>query len=177
MLIIFSGLPGSGKTTVAAAAARILAAVYLRIDSLEMGIVRSGLVADQWDLGPAGYCAAYAVALDNLRNGMAVVADSVNPLKITRDAWRDVAVQAGTPFLEVEAVCSDEAEHRRRVESRLNNVEGLRLPTWTQVMKREYEPWDRERLVLDTAKLSVDEAVEAVVNRAGVSLHPFSSSC
>ena len=166
MLIIFSGLPGTGKTTIAAAAARVLTAAYLRIDSLEMGLVRSGLVADQWDLGPAGYYAAFAVALDNLRNGMAVVADSVNPLHITREAWRDVAARAGVPCLEVEVVCSDAAEHRRRVELRKSDVEGLRLPTWQQVLERDYQPWDRERLVLDTAILRADDAVQTVVLRA-----------
>ncbi|MDL2316873.1 AAA family ATPase [Desulfovibrio sp. OttesenSCG-928-A18] len=163
MLIIFSGLPGTGKTAIAARAARELDAVYLRIDSLEMGIIRSGLVADQWNLGPAGYYAACAVALDNLKNGMTVVADSVNPLKVTRDAWRDVAVQAAAPYLEIEVVCSDEAEHKRRVESRKSDVEGLRLPNWQQVVDRKYEPWTRERLVLDTAGLSVTEAVRSVV--------------
>ncbi len=163
MLIIFSGLPGTGKTAIASKVARELDAVYLRIDSLEMGIIRSGLVADQWDLGPAGYCAAYAVAWDNLKNGMTVVADSVNPLKITRDAWRDVAIKAAAPYLEIEVVCSDQAEHKRRVESRKSDVEGLRLPNWQQVMDREYESWNRERLVLDTAGLSVTEAVRSVV--------------
>lgn len=69
-------------------------------------------------------------------------------------------------------VCSDEAEHRQRVESRRSDIEGLRLPTWGQVMERDYEPWDRERLVLDTAKLTADAAVETVVNRALNMLRP-----
>lgn len=165
MLIIFGGLPGTGKTTIAASAAKQLGAVYLRIDSLELGIVRSGLVRDQWDLGPAGYCAAHAVARDNLLNGMTVVADSVNPLKITRDGWRDVAVKIGSPYLEIEVICSDVAEHRKRVESRVGDVDGLRLPTWQQVVDREYMPWDRERLVLDTAALTANEALEIVLSQ------------
>ena len=160
MLISFSGLPGTGKTVIAKELARKLPALLLRLDSLEMGIVRSGLVAEQWDLGPAGYCAGYAVAEDNLRLGHNVVADCVNPLKITRDAWRDAAMRTGTACLEVEFICSDVSEHRRRVESRVADIPGLRLPDWGAVLKREYEPWDREHLVLDTAELSIAEAVE-----------------
>ena len=38
MLIIFSGLPGSGKSTIARALAQQLGAVYLRIDTIEQAI-------------------------------------------------------------------------------------------------------------------------------------------
>ena len=78
MLIAFAGLPGTGKTTVARALARRLAAVYLRIDTLEQAFLASG--SSGADIGPAGYLAAYAVAADNLRLGLTVVADSVNAL-------------------------------------------------------------------------------------------------
>lgn len=163
MLVIFSGLPGAGKTTIAAKVARLLHAVFLRIDSLEMGLVHSGLVNDQWDLGPAGYFAAYAVALDNLKNGMTVVADSVNPLAVTRDAWRDVAAKAGSSFLEIEVICTDTEEHKRRIETRRSDIDGHHLPTWQQVRERQYEVWSRERFVLDTATISVEAAVAIIV--------------
>ena len=38
MLIIFGGLPGTGKTAIAQQLARELGAVYLRIDSMEQAI-------------------------------------------------------------------------------------------------------------------------------------------
>ena len=38
MLIIFGGLPGSGKSTIARALALRLGAVYLRIDTIEQAI-------------------------------------------------------------------------------------------------------------------------------------------
>ncbi len=68
--------------------------------------------------GAAGYLTAYSIAADNLAIGHTVIADSVNPLKITRDTYRSVAISAKVPLTEVEIICSDVVEHRRRVESR-----------------------------------------------------------
>jgi len=147
MLYIFSGLPGTGKSTLAAALARQKDACYLRIDTIEQALREAGFEID----GPAGYMAAYGVALDNLRLGLRVVADAVNPIAITRQAWHEVARRAGVPHIDIEVVCSDEREHRQRVESRVSDIPGLRLPTWEEVVARNYELWQTEHLQLDTA--------------------------
>ncbi len=155
MFIIFAGLPGCGKSTIAQALAKRLGAAYLRIDSIEHAILDA-----QIEPGAAGYLVAYRLAADNLRSGLMVIADSMNPLQITRDAYRRVAEQAGVAFLEVELICSDKIEHRRRVETRSATVEGLALPTWETVEARQYEQWDRAHLQIDTATLSIAESVE-----------------
>ncbi|MGA2236451.1 MAG: AAA family ATPase [Terriglobales bacterium] len=145
ILIIFGGLPGTGKSMIASELARQFDAVYLRIDSIEQAIRDSGVVSQS--LNDAGYRAGYAVAEDNLRSGRTVIADSVNPLKITRDAWIGVADLAQVSAVEVEVVCSDPEQHKRRVETRASDVEGLRPPTWQEVVSREYEPWERPHIV------------------------------
>lgn len=160
VLIAFGGLPGTGKTTVARAVAASLSAAYLRIDTIEQALRASGMLAG--DVGPAGYLVGYAQAEANLRLGLMVVADSVNPLAVTRDAWRGAAVAARATLLEVELTCSDKAEHRRRVEERDMDVPGLARPTWQSVLDRKYEPWDRPRLLLDTAHISVAAAADMV---------------
>ena len=154
MLLIFGGLPGVGKTAVAAGLARDIGAVHLRIDSIEQAMRNSGMTVS----GPEGYEVAYAIAEDNLGLGRTVVADSVNPIEVTRAAWRDVASRADTRFVEIEVVCSDEAEHRRRVETRVSDIAGHRLPTWQEVCEREYEPW-QAGVVIDTAGRSIEASV------------------
>jgi predicted kinase len=157
-LFIFAGLPGTGKTTLARLLARDLRAAYLRIDTIEQA-----LRDQQIDLsGPEGYVVAYRVAVDNLRLGMSVVADSVNPIAITRRAWRDVAAEAGVGFLEIEVICSDAREHRRRVECRASDIAGHRLPTWREVETRERDPWETTPLVIDTAGRTESESFAAL---------------
>lgn len=163
MFIIFAGLPGTGKSTIARHLAECLGAMYLRIDTIEQAIRSSGILPFRTDVGPAGYMAAYRIAADNLRPDRVIIVDSVNPLKITRDAYRHVAEQADVDFLEVEVVCSDVDMHRNRVETRQTDMEGLTKPSWEQVEARHYERWDRPHLVLDTASLSVDQSVERIM--------------
>jgi predicted kinase len=160
MLIIFGGLPGVGKTAIAAELARLIGAVHLRVDSIEQAIRASGAVSQP--LNDAGYLVAYAVAGDNLRVGRTVIADSVNPLQLTREAWTGVAKRAGVRAVEIEVTCSDVNEHRRRVETRTTDVPGLKLPTWEDVVGREYHPWDRAHLVIDTAGRTVEQNVDAI---------------
>jgi hypothetical protein len=64
-LVVFGGLPGSGKSSIARELARQTGASWLRIDSIEQAIRESGIVTGSVD--DAGYRAAYAVADDNLR--------------------------------------------------------------------------------------------------------------
>ncbi len=161
MLIVLSGLPGTGKSSIARMLAAELSAVWLRIDSIEQALRESGDLAGS-DPGESGYLAAYALAYDNLRVGLIVIGDSVNPLMLTRDAWRDIGIRAGVRVMEIETVCSDAEEHRRRIESRRTDVPGLTLPDWQAVIGRDYEPWAREPVRIDTAARSVADCVERI---------------
>jgi predicted kinase len=159
MLIVMSGLPGVGKTAISRALALAIGAVHLRIDSIEQALRAGGLRVEG-----EGYAVAYAVAADNLASGRTVVADCVNPWPLTRAAWKSVAERGAVKALDVEVVCSDEVEHRRRVESRVADIDGHDLPTWKDVVERDYRPWETPRLVIDTAGLSVADAVRLITD-------------
>jgi predicted kinase len=146
MLIILGGLPGSGKTALARALATRLGAVHLRVDSIEQALRNAGIAP----VSAAGYAAAQQVAADNLRLGLGVIADSVNPVAASRAGWRNAAETAGTPFVEIAVLCSDAAEHRRRVEMRQADLAGHVMPRWADVQALRFEPWDAA-LTVDTA--------------------------
>jgi predicted kinase len=158
VLIILSGLPGVGKTTIAREIVWTMVATHVRVDSIEQALRGAGI-----EVRDEGYRVAYAIAEDNLRLGQIVVADSVNPWSLTRNDWRAVATRANVPRLDVEVVCSDTEEHRRRVESRTGDLPDHTQPTWQQVLARDYHPWDRERLVVDTSLLTVEQAAQAIL--------------
>jgi predicted kinase len=159
-LYIFGGLPGSGKTTLAQLLARRVGAAYLRIDTIEQSLRDLCAI----DVQGEGYRIAYRVASDILHTGVSVAADSCNPIELTRREWERVAVEAGVRFVNIEVVCSDIREHRRRVETRPSTVPGLRLPTWHEVETREYHDWTVERLVVDTAGRSESECIEELLS-------------
>ena len=98
MLIALGGLPGVGKSTLAASLARRIGAVHLRIDTIEQAMRNQGFTVS----GPEGYLAARDLAEDNLGLGHAVIVDSVNPVETTRDYWRETAARMAVELVEIE---------------------------------------------------------------------------
>jgi predicted kinase len=159
VLYIFAGLPGSGKTTLSGLLASRLGAAHLRIDTIEQSLRDLCSVAVEAE----GYELAYRVASDILRAGVSVVADSCNPVQATRREWVQVAEAMGSRYVNIEVVCSDSVEHRRRVEERTSSIPGLRLPTWHEVTTREYDRWTVGRVVVDTAGKTADECLDMLL--------------
>ena len=161
MLIVMGGLPGTGKSTLAKGLARTLLAVHIRIDTIEQSLRDFGLST----VTSEGYELGYRLARDNLILGNTVIADSVNPIEITRQAWRQVAQKHSIPVIQIETICSNAEEHQNRVETRTSQIEGLVLPTWGQVQAREYEPWHTAQIIIDTANETPEESLQRTLTK------------
>ena len=162
-LVVIGGLPATGKTAIGRPAAREMRAAYLRIDTIEGAILRgegrSGLPR-----GDEGYVIGYELASDQLDLGLDVVVECVNPIATTRDAWLAVGDRARALVIEVDLVCSDVIEHRRRLETREIDVVGITNPRWREVIDRDYERWERDRLMIDTSLVRPDAAARTVLD-------------
>ena len=151
MLIAMAGLPGAGKSSVAEALGRKLAAPVVSVDPIEAAMWRAGVARSQ-PTGLAAYIVAEAVASGVLALGQTVVVDAVNAVEEARGQWRSLAGRHGVPVVFIEVACSDPVVHRLRLESRSRDIEGFYEPTWEVVERRreEFAPWADDRLVLDS---------------------------
>jgi predicted kinase len=164
VLIVIGGLPGVGKTTVARALAGRLGMAHLRIDAFEVALLRQGLVATPADVGGHGYGLALAAADSCLAAGTDVIVDAVFPVAAARRPFRELATRHGVPAHWVRLICTEPAEHRRRVEQRVADLPGHVVPDWSAVRRRDVDQWHERHTVVDTAS---GDPVEAVLRGLG----------
>ena len=146
-----AGLPGSGKSTLAEGLSRHFSLPLFSVDPIEAAMWRGGLSRDQ--TGIAAYEVAQALAAEQLRLGHSVLIDAVNPVEAPRAAWRKLAAKYRADLKIIECICVDQAIHRRRIDARIRNIDGMAEIDWARVEQRraEYEAWTDARLTLDTS--------------------------
>lgn len=168
VLVIVSGLPGVGKSALADALGRELAAPVLSVDPIEAAAWRCG-IEPSFETGVAAYEIAAVVATHQLRLGLTVVVDSVSSLEVAREMWRSAASLADAATKVIEVVCGDEALHRARLAGRTRDIDGFPEPSWDDVQARreEWEPWQEPRLLIDSTRPHADNVATALAFLAG----------
>ena len=161
ILFIFSGLPGVGKSAYAKKIAEIEKAVYLRIDTVEQGLRDLCSMNIQGE----GYRLSCLIAADNLRVGNSVVADCVNPWKLTRDEWKNIAEIEGVNYINIEIKCSNKNEHKERVEKRYSEIPGLLLPPWKKILEMKYDKWDTGIISIETSGKTIEQSLTELVRK------------
>ena len=161
-IIVFAGLPGSGKSTLAEGLAKSLKLPIFSVDPIESAILKSG-EPRSFETGLAAYLVAEKLAGEQLKLGMSVIIDAVNGVKEARDTWRDLANKHDSELKIIECVLSEEI-HKKRIEARIRNLDGIPEVTWDEVQKRknEYLEWSEDRLVVDTEK-NIEENLKLVL--------------
>jgi len=165
-LIIFSGLPGTGKSTLAEMLGRQLSIPVFAKDWLEATLIRSGLAASEEDkpLGFAGYELLSVLAERQLMLNQSVILDSVASTQSIRERWYQLSEQYQADWRVIECICSDEIVHRARLSNRQRNIPGWHELTWADIekVKSYYLPWDGEHITLDMIDSLKDNLSEAL---------------
>jgi predicted kinase len=166
-LIVLSGLPGTGKSTLADGIGRELRLPVVSVDQLESAILRAG-ITQSFETGLAAYLVAEAVVDHQLGLGVDVVVDAVNAVEPARDTWRELA-RRHRAAMSVFVCVLDRTAAAARLRER-NRGLALPEPTEDDVDARasDWTPWFEPHLVLDAANdqhANLAQALESLRNR------------
>jgi len=166
-MVVFSGLPGTGKSALAESVGRELGIPVFAKDWLEATLLRCELVPanEKKPLGSVGYQLLTTLAERQLMLGQSVVLDSVASTESIRSTWKQLSAKYDAEWLVVECICSDENIHRARLKTRQRHIPGWHELVWADVerVKAYYAPWNEPRLVVDCVD-PVDKNLEIVLN-------------
>jgi len=145
-MVLVTGLPGTGKSTVADQAAALLGAPVLAHDWAMSGLRPFEAVQSALDSmvpsghQPVGWSILCALARAQIRRGSSVILDGVARTPYV-DQCRKVANEEGARFVTVLTECADLETHRIRIESRQRSIPDWYELDWERV-QRSRSIWD-----------------------------------
>jgi hypothetical protein len=159
ILVVVTGLQGSGKSTVAGIVAHALGAPVISHDWAMSGLRPFPEVQATLDaMGPGGHgqvgwSVLRSLAQSQLEHGCSVVLDGVARAP-QLESLRQLAEEAGARLFVIMAECSDGELHRTRIEGRERDIPGWYELDWSHV-EQSRQSWDRNMdvdLRVDSAK-------------------------
>jgi len=166
-VVWLTGLPASGKTTIARELEKVLRLEGFKVELLDGDEVR------RWLSPEAGFSredrerhlrrVAYVSKL-LARNGVAVIASFVSPYRGIRGEARRVVENEGLKFVEVYVKCSLEECVRRDPKGLYTKALRGEISNMTGVQDIYEEPLNPE-VVVDSEKMKPDECVKRIVEK------------
>jgi predicted kinase len=154
-VIVFTGLPGTGKSTLAESVAMAIRAPAFSADWLMGAIKPSGALAslDRPTFKEMYYRLLRTLITRQLMLGQSAVLDCLVTDAVVSD-WREHVQEFDTRLYVIECVCSDGDLHRGRVEGRQRNIPGWHEIDWNHVqrMRAEFPPLSTKQLTLDAVR-------------------------
>ncbi len=163
-LVLFSGPPGVGKSSLSAQLSRRTGWALLPIDRLDRTLESVGLTGFP---PTAAYHLMLDLAEDNLRNNVSIILDAVFPKEEFRTLALKMSQRWNAKLFPVVCQCSDRDLWRTRVENRGSVVAGWTPADWgeAQNVSSYYEEWSMPHLLIDTAE-SFEKNLSRVVEYA-----------
>lgn len=115
-LIIFKGMPGTGKSTLADQLHTVLGWEIVVRDNIKEALLKEGIAPNE--LGKLSYSRMWDTLTQRLANGYSVIGDTNINQPAAVPKLNEIVRETQARIMVIECVCSDENQHRRRLDLR-----------------------------------------------------------
>lgn len=163
-LIVMSGLPGTGKSTLATVISKATHLPLISPDVIKESLIKDGKLSDYRD-GSLTWQVATREAEKQLRQGSSIIIDAINAEAAAKETWITLASRLHAQIIVIECYVSDSVIHKSRIKNRKKNLIGIPEVDWDWVENRRlaYTHWNIPVLRID-GLTPIDESAKTVLS-------------